>query len=228
MEFRRIVDSMSPQEILDLYKQEAPFVSHRLSEFNEKVKKSLYNNRSDIYFFEPLEYKRKSGLNIVIQYFDKGNTYQMSKRLGVFFYYWFHYRNGIYAIRPILDPKYGILSYFYTSHFLQRYIERELKDKSISTKEAMNIFLRNNPKTVMKYKPSLEHPSNGWMCRNQGLCFIEVKPSNIIVMKTFLSWNDLSSVKKTGSSDLIMEAIEKGMDFPVPDNLLDEGDILAE
>lgn len=227
MEIRRIVDSMSPMDIFNLYKQEIPFCNHKIEELGKKFRKLLYTNRCDVHFFNPVEFRRKSGLNIVYQYFDKGNHYPGDKRLGVFFYIWFNYRNSIYGLRPILDRQYGIIPFFFTSHFIQRYIERELKDNTISKVEALNIFIRNNTKNAMKCKPSEKYSQNGWLCKNQGLCFVEVKPDSTVIMKTFLPWDYLNSEQKSGSKDIFAETMKRGFDFTIPDSLIDENDILS-
>lgn len=230
MSNRIVVEGMSLSDIIKIYiEEDKSFVDHKNKELDKKYRKSLYPNRSELYFFSPVEFKRKNGLNIVFQYFDKGNTYHKDKRLGLYFYLWFNRCNCISAIRFKLYPGLNtVLTFFYTSHFLQRYIERELKDSSITKLQAINIFLRNNIKTIMKYIPSDSYPSNGWYLVNQGLCFCEVKPGDIIIMKTFLSWDYLKSGQISVTSDIITEANERGLKFPIPESILDSSDINAE
>ena len=63
------------------------------------------------------------------------------------------------------------------------------------------------------------------MLSKEGLAFIEVTPDAYIIMKTFISWEQLSSEKKAVSYDIILQAINSGAKFEIPDDLLNDSDI---
>jgi hypothetical protein len=178
-ELLRIVDSMMPEDILTVYRQDIPFINHKIEEAQKMYSKCFYANRSERYFFDPIEYGRKDGLNIVLQCLDKSNKYPSKERLGILSYMWFNYRGGISFLRIFWDQKFGFIYYFYTSHFVDRYRERFLKNPTISKTEAFNLFLRYNTKKAVKAVPCEKYPNNGWMITQDGLCFVEVKPNSL-------------------------------------------------
>lgn len=198
MEIRKVVDSMSPIEILKLYgQQDALFANHKIQELTKRHQKMLYPNTSESKFFNAFEYKRASGLNLVLQCFDKGNSYPSKQRLGIHSYLWFNYRNGVSAIRIVPDPRFGILKYWYTSHFIDRFRERYLKDLNVKKSKALEIFLCYNTTRVSKSIPSEKYGENNiWLLCNDGICLTEIKPDTFIVVKTFIPWHSLSRNKQ--------------------------------
>lgn len=164
---------MEPEDIIDVYKQEINFANHKIEEAKKVYTKQLYANRTETYWFSPIEYKRKSGINVVIQCFDNPQK-SHKERLGIWLYIWCNYRNGMIFIRPLIDPRYGPLIWVYTSHFIDRYRERMLGDTNMSKKDAFSIFLRNNTKRGAKQIPSEKHPENGWIFMNQGVGFVNI------------------------------------------------------
>lgn len=226
-DLKRIVDSMNPSEILGIFSQDAVFINHKIEELTKAYKKRLYPITSDIKILGSCEFKRKDGLNIVLIFFDKGNSLPTKERLGLFEYMWFHYRGGISAIKLMPDKKFGFLKIFYTAHFLKRYRERKLKENTISLIDALKSHVINNTSKTLKYLPSEKYPNDGWMPTRDGLAFIEVKPDSFIIMKTFIAWDQLSNVKKEISHDLIVQAINSGAKFEMPEELIDDSDINA-
>lgn len=223
--FKRIVDSMNPKEILDLYSQDAIFINHKIKELTEFYKKSLYPITSDIKILGSHEFKRKDGLNIVLIFFDRGNSLSKKNRLGTFEYMWFNYRGGICAINLVPNKKFGVMKFFFTAHFIKRYRERKQNDNTIHIVDSLKSYILNNTSKVFKYLPSEKYPNDGWMPSRDGLAFIEVNPDSFIIMKTFISWEQLSHGKKTISYELISQAIQSGAKFELPDELIDDSDI---
>lgn len=230
MNARIIVDSMTIEEILDLYGQEdAIFVNHKIKELTKKYSKSLPVFRTEKYFFKPVEYKRKDGMNVVIQCFDLGATYPTGKRLRTISYNWFIYKGGMYAIKLIPESSSSTLLYIFTQHFIERYRERVLKDTSITKTDALNLFIRRNHKIIGKKIPSERHPDNFWLCYDDGVSYISCrfyKKFNLhfseLTMKTFISWGSLSLHRKNISLSLFENAIARGFDVKIPDEILDE------
>lgn len=132
MEKLHVVDSMKPEDIINVYRQEINFVNHKIEEAKKIYSKQLYANRTEVYWFNPIEYRRKSGINIVIQCFDNPKR-SRKERLGILFYIWCNYRGGMIFIRPLIDPRFGLLIWVYTSHFVERYRERKLGDLNMSS-----------------------------------------------------------------------------------------------
>ena len=213
---------MTPDEILKLFgEQDASFISYRLTELNKYYKKKLSSNNYSIKILGTHEYKRNDGLNIELIYFDKGSFYPQEKRLGIWEYFWFNYKGGISAVKIQPDRQYGIIKYFYSNHFIERYRERELNNLAETKANALKTFLLNNYKKLIKYVPSEKYPNNGWMCTAEGLCFMEVKKDDFIIMKSFLPWKMLNLGQEAVSLQLIQEALHKGFDFKVPEKLIE-------
>lgn len=224
MEVRRIVDSMSHRDIIDLYKQEIPFSEHKINEHLKKCSKMLYDSHKELTLFRPEEYKRKSGFNIVVQAFDRGKSFSKKERPGVLLYFWFNYRGGISAIKPLDHPKYGLVLSFLTSHFIERFRERGLKDLTISKPEVINLFIIRNPKRAAQYHPSEKYPNNGYMVCNDGICMVEANEL-FIIYKTFLSWDQISQKHKDISVSMLKQAAMMGQPINVPEDLIDEEDV---
>jgi hypothetical protein len=221
-EIFHVVDSMRPEDILNVYRQDIPFINHILEKEQKRYAKTLDSNRTERYFFQPLEFQRKDGLNIILQYFDKSNKYPKNKRLGVWLYMWFNYRGGMsfFKFRSLTNGE--ILSYFYTSHFVDRYRERFLKDITISKKETFSIFLRRNTKRICKYQPSEKYKNNSWMMVKDGLSFVEVKSNNFIIVKTFIPWSFLKKDQIVTLNNIGQLEFVKGFESNIPWALFSE------
>jgi hypothetical protein len=224
-EIIRVVDSMRPEDILNVFRQDIPFINHTLEKESKRYAKALYPNRKEPLFFKPLEFQRKDGLNIVLQYFDKSNKYPKNKRLGVWQYMWFNYHGGMSFLRIFPTPEGEGLFYFYTSHFVDRYRERFLKDVTLSKKEAFSLFLQKNPKRLFKNVPSAKYEKSGWMMVTDGLCFVEVKSNNFIIVKTFIPWTYLKKEQIVTLNSIGQEVFIKGFEVNLPWELLSEEDI---
>jgi hypothetical protein len=224
-EILRVVDSMTPEDLIKVYRQDIPFIDYRLADARKTFSKCLYANRTEPYFFNPIEYRRKNGLNIVLQFFDKSNKYPQKQRLGEWLYMWFNYRGGISFLRPCLYPNCGLVVFFYTAHFVERYRERLLKDSTISKTEAFHLFLCNNVKKSFKFVPSEKYPTNGWMMSPDGLCFVEVKEDSFIIAKTFIPWNFLRKDQIVTMNEIGQEALAKGFELNIPWEMFSEEDL---
>jgi hypothetical protein len=224
-EILRVVDSMTPEDLINVYRQDIPFTDYRIADGVKAFSKQLPANRSEAYFFDPIEYRRKSGLNIVLQFFDKSNKYPQKHRLGVWLYMWFNYRGGISFLRPFLYPDYGLVVFFYTSHFVERYRERYLKDSTISKTEAFRQFLCNNSKKSLKCVPCEKYPTNGWMMSPEGLCFVEVKSDAFVIAKTFIPWDLLRKDQIVTMNEIGQEALAKGFELNIPWEIFSEDDL---
>lgn len=225
-EIRKVVDSMTPDEILELYgEQDAVFINYRIAELNKIYSKKLYPNNGSIKILGSHEYKRNDGLNIELIYLDRGNSYPTNQRLIKWEYFWFNYKGGISAIRILPDRQFGMLKYLYSNHFIERYRGRKLNDITISKPEALKIFLLNNSKRILQKVESTKYPGNGWICTEEGVCFIDVKRDDFIIMKSFLPWEMLNLGQGTVSMQMIQEALQKGFDFKIPEELIEPSDI---
>lgn len=71
------------------------------------------------------------------------------KKGGLFFvvYGLFYYRGNLYGFY-LTDPNKGTFVYF-TSHLLQRYIERERKTEAVAATEAVDMFIRGSGCRIM-------------------------------------------------------------------------------
>ena len=225
-EIRKVVDAMTPDDILILFgEQDATFINYRLAELNKIYSKKLFPNNISTKILGSHEYKRNDGLNVVLIYFDRGNTYPKEKRLGVWQYFWFNFKGGISAIRILPDRQFGMMKYFYSNHFIERYRQRKLNNASIPKPEALKTFLLNNSKRITQKVKSKKYPENGWMCTSEGLCFMEVKRDDFIIMKSFLPWEMLNLGQEVVSMQMIQAALQKGFDFTIPEELIEPSDI---
>lgn len=223
---------MTIEDILDLYGQDAKFISYKNEELNKKLSKCLYATHIERHFFKPVEFNRKDGLNIVIQSMDMGISTPVKHRLRTTIYFWFIYRRGFHAIRILPESRSSAILYFYTPHFIERYRERGLKDNSIPKPEALNKFICRNHKLVGKKINSEKYPDNFWLCYEEGVAYIVpcfFRKNGIefsqLTMKTFISWDSMSLKRRNISLSLFQEGVSKGFDIKIPDEILDENDV---
>jgi hypothetical protein len=224
-EIRRVVDSMTPDEIVNVYQQEIPFINFKCFEGEKVFSKCLYANHTQPYFFKPVEYQRKNGMTVVLQFFDRSTNYPQKQRLGVWEYVRFNYRGGMTFLRPCNYPDIGMVYYLYTSHFVDRYRERLIKDVATPKAEAFNRFMCNNSKRVLKYVPSEKYPDNGWMLSPEGLCFVEVKYDSIVIAKTFIPWSYLTKEQIVTFNELGQEVLAKGAELNIPWEMFNDSDL---
>lgn len=224
-EIRRVVDTMTPTEIVNVFQQERPFIDFKSSAAKKVFSKCLYANRTEPYFFKPLEYHRKNGMTIVLQFFDRSNNYPPKQRLGVWDYVWFNYRGGITFLRPGNYPDLDMVYFFYTSHFVDRYRERIVKDITMPKTEAFRRFICNNSKRALKYVPCEKYPKDGWMLSPEGLCFVEVKYNSIVIVKTFIPWSYLGKEQIVTFNELGQEALSKGVELNIPWEMFNDSDL---
>jgi hypothetical protein len=224
-EILRVVDSMEPEDLINVYLQDLQFIDYKIEDGFKAFSKLMSVKRTEIYFFNPIEYRRKSGLNIVLQFFDKSIKYPKKKRLNEWLYMWFNYRGGISFLRPVLHQEYGLMIFFYTSHFVERYRERCLKDSTISKLEAFRQFLCNNSNKTLKAIPSKGHSSNAWMMSPEGLCFVEIRNKKFIIAKTFIPWDLLRKDQIVTMNEIEQEALDEGVNMKIPWEIFSEEDL---
>lgn len=74
-----------------------------------------------------------------------------------------------------------------TSHFINRYNERFLKQPFLSQKQSFVEFYKRNNITTILPMPSEVHNYNHIACYNDGYCFMKMENGVVNIMRTFIS-----------------------------------------
>ena len=214
---RIIVDSMSYEEVFELFREDLTQLNHKIEAATKKMRKKYRNARnSERHYFTPIKYQSQRGFNYVLQFFDNGINVPREARLGFYYYTWYIQRKGVYAM--MLSQLNRQVWHFtiYTPHFFDRYKERFLKDKTISTPDAIYTFFTRNPKSSTQGVPSEKYPNGYWAICNDGICLCNHLNGFTIEAKTFIDW----SLLYKGQQDLAIKAkefmLEKGFELNVP------------
>ena len=85
-----IVDSMTYEEIIDLFKVDCAILLHKINENNKRFHKAVRESRTKgKRYFKPITFSGSRGFNYVLQFFDYGIDFPTKKRLGLYYYAWF-------------------------------------------------------------------------------------------------------------------------------------------
>ena len=96
-----IVDSMTYEEIIDLFKVDCAILLHKINENNKRFQKAVRESRTKgKRYFKPITFSGSRGFNYVLQFFDYGIDYPTKKRLGLYYYAWFKNHRDRF-----IDPK---------------------------------------------------------------------------------------------------------------------------
>lgn len=222
-----IVDSMTYDEICDLFRQDANLISHRIEDGKKKYKPLLKNSRSkERTYFAPMRFTSSRGFSYVLQFYNKGIEYPTKDRLGWFYYAWFRKDRGIYALsytrmRSLYGHEFWHFN-MYHPHFFDRYRERFLKDLTLSKPEVIHKYVLNNLKSSDVCVPSQKYPNAEWKMCNDGLCLCNLIHGLDTEAKTFITWDmagiDQKDIAKKGK-ELISQL---GFEVGIPDDNFDE------
>ena len=111
----------------------------------------------------------------------------------------------------------------YTSHFLDRYNERFLKNPVLSKLETFRLFIMNNPKGAIKENYSEEYPEGIIEVVNNGIVFGMSQDNkelncHISLMKTFISWDMIGQDQQQVAMEGKVILKELGIDLDVPED----------
>ena len=110
----------------------------------------------------------------------------------------------------------------YTPHFFDRYKERHLKDKSISTPDAVYQFFMRNLKSSAQTVTSEKYPNGYWNICNDGICLCNRLGGLSIEAKTFVDWSILYKDEQVKAIEAKEFMLEKGFELKVPVEDFDE------
>ena len=222
-----IVDTMTNEEILTLLASDSQFLQHKIDENLKTYKRLIKNSASkNRIYYNPLNYKSAKGFNWVIQFFKRGvDEVDEKSKLGTLYYTWFVKNRGIYAVtcsRLSLYGKYTWHFTIYTPHFIDRYKERFLKDKSISKPDAFYKYFRNNLKLTSSGHPSQKYPNGFWLVCNDGMCLCNHLNSLTVEVKTFITYEMAHVEEKEFVQKAKQAMLDRGFELRLPEEDFDE------
>ena len=225
---------MSMQEILLLLNEDVRFLQHKIDENTKKYRRLIANStRKERVFYNPLNYKSAAGFNYVIQFFKRAYDEKEKDRLGVLYYIWFMKseetnngkKRGVYAVtvsRLSLGNEWIWQCKIYKPHFMDRYKERFLKDKSIPKIEAFHRYFLNNLKVSSSGRPSQKYPKGFWMACNDGLCLCNRLEGFTVEVATFVDYAEAGFKKKQFAYDAKQAMLDIGFEINLPEEDFDE------
>lgn len=218
-----VVDSMSMEEVFDLFRKDLPLLNHKIEESNKRIQKkaTTFRNTERIYY-RPITFTSSRGFSYVIQYFNRGIQFEQRNRIGCYYYVKYLHKGGIHMFMPSLANKEVMHFNFFIPHFFDRYRERKLKDLSLSKDEVIDTYIRNNAKRALKFVPSLKYPQCSYCQSDEGLALCELKDHDLIFLyKTFIPWEDLGPAKKQIALDGLEAVIKSGFELNLPEDIFD-------
>ena len=229
-----IVDSMTMEEILQILAEDGKFLQHKIEENKKKYTRLIKNStRKDRVYYNPVTYKSAAGFNYVIQFFKRAYDEKEKDKLGILYYIWFMKseetktgkKRGVYAVtvtRLSLGNQWTWHFSVYKPHFMDRYKERCLNDKSIPRLEAFHRYFMNNQKVSSSGKPSKKYPKGYWMVCNDGLCLCNRLEGFSVEVATFVDYAEAGFQKKQFAYDAKQAMLDIGFELKLPEEDFDE------
>ena len=184
-----IVDSMTYDDILELYKKDKRITTRKMEEYAPKIRRWLHKLHSkERVFYPPIRFKSAAGFNYVMMIYYRGKEATKTEPVGIFWYCWYIHKKGMYGlINSMLG---GMFSHFtfITPHFLDRYRERFLKDMSMEKTDVLHHFIMHNSKQPSRNVESEKYPGCHYKVCNDGLCLCRKLKDLDVEAKTFITW----------------------------------------
>ena len=209
-----IVPSMTDLEILEEIKKDMPQINNYMAFINcgRKYRKLLQGRKpkGDRFVFVLDDWKsvRNNHYTFILSTTSLGdmkkhgfkNTFLTFIKRG----------NSLSSYRIVKSPVYENepMLQVCTSHFIERYNLRFLKNPLLSHKQAVIEFYKRNDTCHTIPMPSNIHEYNNIAAFNDGYCFMKEKNEKITVMRTFIS-RDMLHGYQYDSADLMDESLRK-------------------
>ena len=209
-----IVPSMTDFEILEEIKKDLPQMDDYMTFVNcgRKYRKLLQARKPKgdkfIFVIDDWKSRRNNHYTFILSTTSLGD---MKKHGFVNTILTFLERgNGVCSYRLVKNPVYGNepLLQVCTSHFIERYNLRFLKNPQLSHKKAIIEFYKRNDICNSIPMPSNIHEYNNIAAFNDGYCFTKEENEYISVMRTFIS-RDMLRGYQYDSADLMDESLRK-------------------
>lgn len=223
-----IVDSMSREEIFELFRQDLLWLNFHIRETNNSIshKRIMREPRGeDRFYFDPVVVTSKNGFVYTLQYFKRAKNETQRDALGFLYYCRYVQKKQTYAFLYSLGRLPGMQQYhfnFLNPHFIQRYNERFLKDPKLEPSQIIHKYILRNCKRMAKYIPSEKYPECSYLISNDGIALCEVRPNMDIEHKTYISWDMLGPDQKQIALEGKDAALGWQIDLAVP---ADEWDV---
>lgn len=212
-----IVPSMTDLEILEEIKKDKPQINDYVTFVNcgRKYRKLLQGRKpkGDRFIFVIDDWKsrrnnhytfifsttslgdmKKHGFNgTILTFLKRGNSFSSYRLVN----------NSIYGDELNIQVC--------TSHFIERYNLRFLKNPLLSHKQAIIEFYKRNDVCTIIPMPSNIHDYNSIAAFNDGYCFIKDENNKVLVMRTFIS-RDMLHGYQYDTADLMDESLRKQME----------------
>lgn len=187
-----IVDTMDYAEICRLWKKDNDgIVSHKAQEQAAKLRrKMLASSDKGEATMPPVMFKSASGFTFWLMVCCKSRGDAKKFRFGKLVFAWYLTARGFYTIANMLEG--GCLRFWiFTPHFFDRYRERFLKDMTLEKEAVIQRFLETNYNMVKTKIASSKYPNSHYLICQDGVCLCNDYSSDILLIKTFLSWDML-------------------------------------
>lgn len=218
-----IVDSMSFDEIFELFRQDLPLLNHKIEDANKAIQKkaTVYRNTEQTYY-NPISFSTSKGFSYVIQFFNRGISFERRHRIGVYYYVKYLHKGGMYTFMLSSANKQFEHLNLFTPHFFDRYRERFLKDLSLPKDEVIATYIRHNAKRAFRFVPSIKYPKCSYSQSADGLALCELRDNFLFIYKTFIPWDDLGPVKKQIALEGLEAVVKSGFELNLPEEIFDE------
>lgn len=221
-----LTDTMTYEEVVKELAKDEKLLSHKLADAGKKITKRMRTaqNRNAVYY-PPIEFKSSRGFNWVIQFVNYGLDFPSKKRLNYHTYAWYNQNKRMYFVDVCPEASEGDIRFtrytVYTSHFVERYKERFLKDSTIKKTDAFHHFiLNNNIEIGTKLETTnVKYPDAYWEMCDDGLCLCQSINNSIILARTFITWGMAHLDQQQFASDgqKYAESLGLRLDINLPD-----------
>ena len=208
-----IVDSMSYEEIAQVYekahKENKERIKKQIAPDLNKMRRYLLKNKQLI----NVSFKRrdiKIGENVtysVIPICEDWNSFQKEGPRCKEYMSYINSR-GLHAVTKggLWDDIY----LFVTAHFLDRYRERCIKDKTKDKKDVLEEFIKNDSSLSGSKYPLPNKPNNVLCCTDRGIVFIEEKTPSYWIANTFITKDMLydSQQEAVATNEITLKALK--------------------
>lgn len=197
-----ITETMTDFEIYEEVRKEHGLIISYVDRIAPKYRRPILKSNKFPIYFNPIEYETKKGNKYLI--FIEARC---KKDCNSFLYtiICIYNKSGLNAV--MLNSNNTIASNItiYSPHFFSRYRTRFLKDEKISTLDVIKRYFKINPTA---YPSDVEDSNSLALTCNEGVLFGKISDRNVVVVKTYVSFDMLYS-SQNDFKEACLEALIK-------------------
>lgn len=204
-----VLESMTYEEIASQMAADYPEACDKASmcfghrqAYHRYVIKNLGSNQPHV--FKPQTFTSKNHNSFTILYSVLGKSDYKKVGLTHHIYMTFLRKEGLYAVATNIEHDFFII---HTPHFFARYKERALKNMALTATESMADFFSKQANFNMGHTDNPKYKNSTFVVSNVGVYLAEHYSSNILIMKTFISFEMLKN-QQIDDKELMMEIVK--------------------